>query len=136
MLTMTIRSLQHYFDTHFTPAAAALDEYYWLVSTLGLLSSVALEAKQQKKAEGLLVKFVQVTEAKFGGLEVANAYYLAGVFYFELRQMTKAVACFERSLGERKVGSAGQSDCLFNLGLIYKIQQKDQKAMACFKKCL
>ena len=31
-------------------------------------------------------------------LEVANAYYLVGVFYFEQKLLNKAAACFTKSL--------------------------------------
>jgi tetratricopeptide (TPR) repeat protein len=50
--------------------------------------------------------------------------------------MTKAQACFERSLAVRPAKSAGASDCLFNLGLVHKVQGREGKAMTCFQRCL
>ena len=76
----------------------------------------------------MYVKYIQLIE-KFSSkdsVEASNAYFLVGVYYFEQQLLHKAVACFQKSLQirQKKLGSghASCSDCLLNLGIIYKLQ--------------
>lgn len=82
---------------------------------------------EQKKCENVYVRYVQAIENYYGreSLEVANAYYLVGVFYFEQKLLNKAAACFTKSLNvvQKKLGKDHQacSDSLLSLGVVYKL---------------
>lgn len=59
-------------------------------------------------------------------LETSNAYFLVGIYYFEKSQTHKAVACFRKALAIRELklspSDVSCSDCLLNLGILYKMR--------------
>ena len=73
-------------------------------------------------------------------LETSNCYYLIGVYYLQHRYYVKALACFKRSMSIRtqKLTEKHESvtDCMYNIGIIYKQMGKKQKAYDQLEKTL
>jgi len=76
-------------------------------------------------------------------LETSNAYFLVGIYYHEvgIKGNHKSIACFKKSLAIREKifgcdGDACCSDCLLNLGLLYKQRGYNSEAEDAFKRAM
>ena len=50
--------------------------------------------------------------------ELSNAYFCVGNYYREIREPTKAIACFVKAASIR--GKKGSGDCYVNISLLYR----------------
>ena len=107
-----------------------------------MLSSIAmianfhsvLEKKQaslgnevrKSEAESYYIKYISLVQQFFDNdsLEVSNAYFLIGVYFFEKKEWKRSLCCYLKSLNSRSLclgkDSMGVSDCHFNIAIIYK----------------
>ena len=82
----------------------------------------------QVQCEKAYVRYVQLIEQFFHGdsLETSNAYFLVGIYYFEQNMTHKSIACFRKALAIREKKFSPMhiscSDCLLNLGILYKLR--------------
>jgi len=109
-------------------------EYKLILQAYGITAALNTAIGNQKKAEAAYVNYIHLIEKFFhkDSLETSNAYYLVGVYYFEQSLTHKAVACFGKSLAIRrkKFGNSHPScsDCLVNLGILYKLRGYNNRA--------
>lgn len=105
-----------------------------MLQSYGIIASFYNAIHEQKRCEKAYMKYILLLERLYTkeSLEVSNAYYLVGVYYFEQELLHKAIACFLKSLDikQKKLGrkQAGCCDCLLSIGVIYKLQGLTGKA--------
>jgi tetratricopeptide (TPR) repeat protein len=65
---------------------------------LSLLAAISNAAGFVNFTERLYSKFITLVEANLGMNEQFLAYYMIGIWYTEVDQHNKAIACFEQSI--------------------------------------
>ena len=85
---------------------------------------------------------MQLVEQFFNGdsLETSNAYYLVAIYYFEQSMTHKSIACFRKALAIRELKfnpiHVSCSDCLLNLGILYKMRGLTDQAKQSLERAL
>ena len=103
-------------------------EYRWVLQSFGLMAAFYNAMNMQVQCEKAYVRYVQIVESFFtsDSLETSNAYFLVGVYYFEQNMTHKSIACLRKALAIREVKFGPMhiscSDCLLNLGILYKLR--------------
>lgn len=127
---------------------------------ISLVANLFYSLGYPKDCEEAYVRYIKLIESVFGpdvrrrffqkhfcllfalqkALETSNCYYLIGVYYLQHRYYVKALACFKRSMSIRtqKLTEKHESvtDCMYNIGIIYKQMGKKQKAYDQLEKTL
>ena len=77
-----------------------LKDFRWLTQAQGMIASLYNCIGHQKQCEQAYVNYVKLIEQNYGpdSILTANCYFLIGVFYFEQTLLTKAEACFRKSM--------------------------------------
>ena len=94
-------------------------------SLLSILASFFYNLGNFKKAEKAYIYYIKLIEANYGlnSMEVANCYYMVGLFYLENNYLKKAMSCLNRclTLRTRELGAfhTAIADCYHNIGLAY-----------------
>jgi|688.fasta_scaffold322127_2 tetratricopeptide (TPR) repeat protein len=97
-----------------------------MLQTIGIIAGFYNQAGNEKGCEAAYVKYIKLVEKFYllESLETSSAYFMVGVYYFQIKQNGKALACFMKSLAirQKKLSRSHPScsDCLFNMGIVLK----------------
>ena len=103
-----------------------LPDFLWMLSSIATIAAFFNSIQHQKQCETVYVRYVKLTQDVYGNqsLEASNAYFMIGVYYFEIEHIQKSLGCFIKSLSIRKTKlgphSIGIADCHYNMAILYK----------------
>ncbi|CAD8125026.1 unnamed protein product [Paramecium sonneborni] len=108
---------------------------------LKVMAQLFYETGDQRQCEQAYVEYTLMIEKCYGeeSNQTGNAYFLVGTFYLQHKHYTQALACFKRALNIRSNFNPNMenvSDCWYNMGVIYKQQNKRDQAIDFLEKAL
>ncbi|CAD8122307.1 unnamed protein product [Paramecium sonneborni] len=108
---------------------------------LKVMAQLFYETGDQRQCEQAYVEYTLMIEKCYGeeSNQTGNAYFLVGTFYLQHKHYTQALACFKRALNIRSNFNPNMesvSDCWYNMGVIYKQQNKKDQAIDFLEKAL
>ena len=117
-------------------------DFRWVLQSFGLMAAFYNAIGMQVQCEKAYVRYIQLVEQFFSNdsLETSNAYFLVGLYYFEQNLSHKSIACFRKALAIReakfKPMHISCSDCLMNLGILYKLRGSSTHARQYLERAL